>query len=59
MNEWDAVAAAEERLQRKLYKFQLQLFVMEGDGNCQFRAVAFGLYGEGGRAGVRARNEWR
>lgn len=24
----------------------LQMFVMEGDGNCQFRAVSFGLYGE-------------
>lgn len=46
VNEWDAIGIAERRLQAKLYKFKLENFIMEGDGNCQFRAVSFGLYGE-------------
>lgn len=43
--ERDALAAEEARLQQRLWKLKLEHFVMEGDGNCQFRAVSFGLYG--------------
>jgi hypothetical protein len=33
--EWQALEAAEQRLQAKLHKFGLDMYVMEGDGNCQ------------------------
>ena len=35
--EWQEVEAAEQRLQKKLGKFRLDMYVMEGDGNCQGR----------------------
>lgn len=37
--------AAEARLTSRLFKLKLEHCVMEGDGNCQFRSVSFGLYG--------------
>ncbi|KAI3426931.1 hypothetical protein D9Q98_006875 [Chlorella vulgaris] len=43
--EVSAVQAEEARLQQRLWKLKLEHYVMEGDGNCQFRAVSFGLYG--------------
>lgn len=46
---WDDGSAAlqeqEQRLQGRLFKLKLEHCVMEGDGNCQFRAISFGLYG--------------
>lgn len=33
------------RLAERLQKLKLDMFVMEGDGNCQFRSVSFNLYG--------------
>ncbi|KAK9806216.1 hypothetical protein WJX72_005737 [[Myrmecia] bisecta] len=38
--------AQETRLQKRLGKFKLDMHVMAGDGNCQFRSVSFGLYGD-------------
>lgn len=36
--------------QSRLFKLKLEHVVMEGDGNCQFRSMSWGLYGAGGRA---------
>ncbi len=35
----------EQRLTKRLAKLNLEWKVMEGDGNCQFRAVSYSLYG--------------
>lgn len=37
--------AEEERLLARLYSLGLDMEVQEGDGNCQFRALSFGLFG--------------
>eukprot|EP00884_Botryococcus_braunii_P020390 jgi/Botrbrau1/7034/Bobra.0165s0057.1 len=43
---WDEDLLTEEaRLDQRLSKLNLEMFVMAGDGNCQFRAVSFELYG--------------
>ena len=44
-NDWNSVAVAEERLLERLYKLKLDMQVMQGDGNCQFRSISQGLYG--------------
>jgi hypothetical protein len=41
-----ATQMEEQRLVARLFKLKLDMFVMEGDGNCQFRAAAFGLFGK-------------
>lgn len=46
--ELDGVAAAEQRLALRLHKLRLDMLVMCGDGNCQFRSIAYGLYGDQG-----------
>ena len=45
---WDPAAweSGELVLQRRLHQLNLDMLVMEGDGNCQFRSCSFGLYGE-------------
>ena len=46
----------EARLRQRLSRLRLDMLIMQGDGNCQFRAVSFGLYGtEGRHAEVRSR----
>jgi hypothetical protein len=32
-------------VQRRLAKLQLDMHVVRGDGNCQFRSVSFNLFG--------------
>jgi hypothetical protein len=46
--ELEGVAAAEQRLALRLHKLKLDMLVMCGDGNCQFRSIAYGLYGDQG-----------
>jgi hypothetical protein len=46
--ELDGVAAAEQRLALRLHKLRLDMLIMCGDGNCQFRSIAYGLYGDQG-----------
>jgi hypothetical protein len=29
----------------RLHKLRMDHYIAEGDGNCQFRSVSFGLYG--------------
>lgn len=44
--EWaTGLQAAESTLHDRLGKLGLDLFVMQGDGNCQYRAIAHSLYG--------------
>lgn len=46
----------ETRLRQRLARLRLDMLVMQGDGNCQFRAISFGLYGtEDRHAEVRGR----
>lgn len=44
---WDPAtwASGEQLLEQRLNKLNLDMHVMAGDGNCQFRAVSFGLHG--------------
>lgn len=35
----------EARLRQRLARLRLDMLIMQGDGNCQFRSVSFGLYG--------------
>ena len=35
----------ESRLRKRLHKLNLDMKEIRGDGNCQFRAVSFCLYG--------------
>jgi len=39
-----------QRLQRNLQQYALKELSMDGDGNCQFRALADQLYGNARRA---------
>lgn len=47
--------SGERLLEERLRRLNLAMRVMDGDGNCQFRSVSFGLYGElyGGPPGGR------
>lgn len=44
--EWETgLLLAEDTLRARLRKLSLDLHIMEGDGNCQFRSVAHSVYG--------------
>ena len=43
---WDSdLLTHEQRLEQRLNKLKLDMFIMGSDGACQFRSVSYGLYG--------------